>query len=207
MRTNIHRADTLVSRAGRSFEEIALIAYAEQLVYIVSRSFNQEEVDRFSGVLREYKIGSWCQKQEDIHRGFSYCQGDRSVRVPRINISYGMKSSDKEMMFNARLSPIHNKSSLDNGSQEMDLLYILIVQGQTGETTCKLVIEMSLENACSTMMSEALNGYSTVFTGAMLKANLGNLQDGTYTIRAVHDAKGLSTLNGNTEARVIGIWC
>lgn len=143
-RTNIHRAGADVSRAGCSFEEIALIAYADQPVYTVSRGFNQEEVDRFSGVLREYKIGSWCQKQEDSRRGFSYCQGDRSVTVPRINSSYGMKSLNKEMVFNAGLSPIHNKSSLDNGPQEMDLLYILIIQGQTGDTTCKLVIEMSL---------------------------------------------------------------
>jgi hypothetical protein len=206
-RTNIHRAESLASRAGSSFEEIALIPHADKLVYIVTDGLDQEHLDRFSGVLRGCKAGSWIQEREGSHPSFNYSQGDRSLAVPRINISNGMQRLGKERSLNPGISQVHTQSSLDNGPRETELLYILIVQGQTGDTMCKLVIETSLERACSAIMYEALNGYSTVFTATMLRANLENMRDETYTLRAVRERKALRTVDSNTKSRSIGFWC
>jgi hypothetical protein len=96
---------------------------------------------------------------------------------------------------------------LDNGPQEAELLYILIFQGQTGDATCKLVVKTTLEQACSAIMYETLNGYSTVFTAAILSANLENIRDETYALRAVHDFKTLRTVDNNAESRIVGFWC
>ncbi|KAJ4329658.1 hypothetical protein N0V87_010677 [Didymella glomerata] len=206
-RTNIHHAESLASRAGSSFEEIALIPHADKLIYIITDRLDQEQLDRFSGVIRECKTGSWIQKTEGSHQGFSYIQGDRSMAIPKINISSGMQRLGKERSLYTGIPQVHDRSSVDDGLQETELLYVLIVQGQTGDTTCKLVIETSLGKACSAMMYEALNGYSTVFTAAILRGSLEKLRDETYTLKAVRDSKMLRTINSNTRSPSIGFWC
>lgn len=206
-RTNIHRAEALASRAGSLFEEIALIPHADKLVYLVSGELSQEQLNQISEILRKRKIGSWIQRQNDSDRGYSYCQGDRGVDVPRINISNGMQRLAKSRPLYHAVSHEQDESSLDNELQATDLLYVIVVQGQTGHTKCKLVVESTLGNACSAMLYEALNGYSTVFTAAILKANLENIQDDTFILKAVHDSKTLRDLNNDPKDRVVGFWC
>ena len=57
------------------------------------------------------------------------------------------------------------------------------------------------------MLYKALNGYSTVFTAAILKANLENIQDNTYVLRAVYDSETLRDTNNDLNNRVVRFWC
>jgi hypothetical protein len=57
------------------------------------------------------------------------------------------------------------------------------------------------------MLYEALNGYSTVFTAAILKANLENIRDDIYVLKAVHNSETLRDLNNDLKDRVVGFWC
>lgn len=136
----------------------------------------------------------------NIHRAESLPTraGSSCEEIPRINISNGMQRLGKERSLDPGIPQVHDRPSLNDGLQETELLYVLIVQGQTGDTTCKLVIETSLEKACSAMMYEALNGYSTVFTAAILRGSLENLRDETYTLKAARDCKMLRTIDSNT---------
>ena len=126
-RTNIHRAEALASRAGSSFEEIALIAHADKLVYLVNGKLSQEQLNQISEILQKCKIGSWIQRQNDSERGYSYCQGDRGVDVPRINISNGMQRLVKSRSLYPAVSHRQDESSFDNRLQATDLLYVIVI--------------------------------------------------------------------------------
>jgi hypothetical protein len=206
-RTNIHPAGALVKNAGVSFEEIAWIDYARQLVYIINNPLGQEDLDRYTDVLREYKVGSWIQKSEDNREHFAYCQGDRSLTVPKINVSNGMQKPGGERRPYGGFRIAQDNLSEDYGPEETELAYILIIQGQTGNSRCKLVVETSHDRASSAMMYEALNGYSTVFSAAILKANLAKLRNQAYALKLVQDSKTLKTIDCDLDSQCIGFWC
>lgn len=205
-RANIHRAEALAGRAGSSFEEIALIPHANKLVYIVSSELSLVQLDQISEILRKCKAGSWIQQQNDSDRGYSYCQSDLGVDVPRINISNGMHRLVNNRSLYPAVSHEQDESLLNKGFPATDLQYVIVVQGQTGNIKCKLVVGSTLGAACSAMLYDALNGYSTVFTAAILKANLENIRDDTYVLKAVHDLKTLRDLNNDPKNRVVGFW-
>jgi hypothetical protein len=207
VRSNIHRTHDLVKKAGRSFEEIAFIDYARQLVYIITKALVQEDLDRYTDVLRECKVGSWIQKSQDNRESFVSCPGDRSLTVPKIIVSNGMQNPGSEIHLYAGSRVAQDNLSEDYGPEETKLAYILVIQGQTGDSKCKLVVETSLDGATSAMMYEALNGYSTVFSAAMLKSDLAKLRNQAYALKAVQDRKSLRTVDGSQDCQCIGFWC
>lgn len=44
--------------------------------------------------------------------------------------------------------------------------YVLVIQGRSGASKAKVLVEGSVEGAAATMMFEAINGFSTVFCAA-----------------------------------------
>ncbi|KAJ9634080.1 hypothetical protein H2201_009056 [Coniosporium apollinis] len=206
-RTNIHRAQSLLNRAGTSFEEVAFIPDAERLVYIISGALTQDHLDRYADVLRNNRAGSWIQKDEGPPWKFAYSQGDQRLSIPKINVSNGMQVPGKEGPRYVGFRKAPDEYPEEHGPEEIELAYILVIQGQTGDTRCKLVVETSLERASSAIMHEALNGYSTVFTAAMLKANLAKLQDEAYALNVVEDRKTLKVIDSDPTSKCIGFWC
>ena len=53
--------------------------------------------------------------------------------------------------------------------------YVVVIQGRTGARKAKVFIHTDLDQAAATMLHEALNGYSTVFSAAYFPRQQGTL--------------------------------
>lgn len=61
-----------------------------------------------------------------------------------------------------RVSPGLSKSTVSDER----IRYVVLIQGKSGMSKIKVMIANTLEQAATTMLHEALNGYSTVFSAA-----------------------------------------
>lgn len=202
-RTNIHFALALFNRSGSSFEETAYIPYADKLVYINTKALTQADLDRFADLLRSNISGSWVRKGSTA--AFSYSEPDLALTVPKVTVSFGMQVPGRERRLYSGFRQDEEESLEEVGPEEKEkeLVYILITQGSSGDVLSKVVIEPTLERAAAHAMHEALNGYSTVFTAAMLKANVGKLKDASYSFKAVQGSRALKTVDKD----YVGFWC
>jgi hypothetical protein len=206
-RTNIHGARALFNRSGEAFNDIAWIAHADKLVFIISTPLTQVDIDRHADLLRANILGSWVRKCKGSSVEFDYSEPDLELRVPKVIVSSGMQAPWRET---ARYPPIpkfDEQPHEDVGPKEEELVYILITQGRSGDVLGKIVIEPNLERAAASVMHEALNGYSTVLMAAMLKANVGKLKDDSYLFKAVDDRRALNAVDQDPKTKSIGFWC
>jgi len=70
-----------------------------------------------------------------------------------------------------------------------ELAYLLVAQG--GGSLTGSIVRTTLFSVGTSMMEEALNGYSIVFSGAMLKADLAKIGDRKYTFVKVDSLDAL----------------
>lgn len=145
-RTNIHSPGQLLGRASYNalFSDQALISPHEKTILLVSGPADPMDIEKFAWCLRTSEFGSWIERDaasDTIMR----CPPDDGMRVPLVRVTPGLDS---------RISNVK------------DVRFVLVVQGATGPRRVKVIVEASIERASVTMMAEALNGYSTVFTAA-----------------------------------------
>ncbi|KAH7083043.1 hypothetical protein BKA63DRAFT_502132 [Paraphoma chrysanthemicola] len=197
-RTNIHSSSQLLRYAGSDFDQIAHIPYADKLVYIHSTTLNQADLEIYVTLLRSGILGSWVGT--DAAGRVVYCQPDVPHSIPKVVISAGLQHQRQE-------SGIGNISTDDLGPAQEELAYVLISQGKSGNVRGKVAIEPSWERAATLAMYEVLNGYSVVFTAAMLKRDVDRLHDETYKLRAVGERSALRTISADDTERIIGLWC
>jgi hypothetical protein len=203
-RTNIHSAASLFNRSGTSFEDIAYIAHADKLAYIISTSLTQVDLNRYADLLRTNILGSWVRKCEGSSAAFAYSEPDLALLVPKVIVSSAMQVPGRERY---RIRKVEEEPPEEVGPEQKELVYILITQGRSGDVLSKIVIEPTLDRVAAHAMHEALNGYSTVFTAAMLKANVGKLKDNSYSFKAVEDRRDLKITDKDPTTKCIGFWC
>jgi len=210
-RTNIHRASSLFNRSEYFHECIAYIEHAQKLVYIIKTALTQTDVDRHAVLFRANMFGSWIRK--DTSAPIAYSNPDLAVQVPKIVLSSSMWD------LRSRYSYVEIQMAEDNAQEEAktetreeatlkedDLVYILIIQGRSGDMLSKIVIEPTFDRAAAHALHEALNGYSTVFTAVILRVNVGKLNDDSYSFRAVQDLQALAMIEQDLTQRCIGFW-
>jgi hypothetical protein len=203
-RTNIHNATSLLSRVGREFEEIAYLAYAEKLVYIISTGLNQSDLDFYTDHIRTNLTCCWFEKDQGCLTKFRASRADDRLPVPKIVVSRGLREPGSELP--RRVSRNDNEPQ-DTMLRTPELSYVLLSQGSSGAMRAKITIEQTLERAAAHVMHEALNGYSVVFSAAILRVNLPRLSDDSYSLRVVQNSEELALLGSVVEDRVIGFWC
>ena len=92
-------------------------------------------------------------------------------------------------------------------------MYILVVQGRSAGLRAKLVVCETLHGAGAEMLYEAGNGYSVVFSGVMLRGQVGMLREtgeGEWEVKKVEDVGVLGEMeSGGMEVwgKVIGVVC
>ena len=91
--------------------------------------------------------------------------------------------------------------------------FLLIIHGGAASERSKLVVARSRTDAATTMLQEAMNGFSTVFTGALLRSDMNLLfRDNTksgFSLRKCHDVASLSTFSEKRleHAKELGVIC
>jgi hypothetical protein len=100
----------------------------------------------------------------------------------------------------------------------VDFVFIAVVQGNGGSAIKKLIIANEYPQIATIIFNEAINGYSVVFTGACLKAELERAKDYGPDSMAViwRKVTNLNVMFGlrvrarprdETERLIIGILC
>jgi hypothetical protein len=204
-RTNIHSAGSLFKRSGTSFEEIAYIVDAQKLVYIVNTPLDQTDLDRYAELLRANILGSWVRK--DSSPEYAYSQPDLQHSIPKVVVSSGMKALRSEIRSYSGVLESEDEESEELDLGQKELVYILITEGRSGAVLSKTVIEPTQERAAAHAMHEALNGFSIVFTAAILKVNVGKLGLNSYSFKAVENRRALERIDEDPTTKYIGFWC
>lgn len=88
----------------------------------------------------------------------------------------------------------------------LPLAYILIDEGRSGALRRKLMIRWS---TADTVMHEALNGTSIVFSAVVLKSNVAKLLDSTgfKRVETVKQLQELDLSQAGKEEAIIGLLC
>lgn len=121
-------------------------------VLISSGTFTQDDVDRYAWCLKSPLLGCWIAQTPEGQ--IAPTSADEELRVPEIRVGPGLASS----------------MAADAGGSTR---FVLVVEGKSGASRVKVVVESSVEAAAAVMMREALNGYSTAFCAAYMRVSWG----------------------------------
>jgi hypothetical protein len=205
---NVRSGHDLLIRAGDGREIPSVIPEFGNLpIIIVSHNFDQDNLDQHVSILRCGHSDVWMHLLNSGPRvpgvtgsttTTTFGHADEPWKVPKIHVSQGLRR--------------HLPRSLprDGGGEKSgapELAYILVFQGRSGAIRSDLVLRSSLDLAGAEMFHMAANGFSVVFSGAMLKKNLEKRADVTYRFERVDTLDELQAVDSDQLKKVIGVLC
>lgn len=153
--TNIRKASFLLERAGSTFDDQATIEPFGQKIYnVYIPSFTQEAVNSHTEHFHHGVEGQWLSNARDPTRQFRVVDASPPLQVPKVCISRALESKTW------------------SAESEEPLHALFIVQGQNASERSKIVVARTLHEAATSILHEAINGYSVVFTGAMFRSEM-----------------------------------
>lgn len=210
-RTNIHNGHDLLDRAGRSIDLPSVIPEFDDMpIVIIGCSFAQDDLDRHINLIRYGHGDAWAQLLSSVPKTLgeppeqikiAYGPADQPLTIPKIHVSKGLNASQRSR----RYPP--EKEEEQNNPKQQDLAYILVVQGSSGAFRSKLVLRTNLQVTGSALFYEAVNGFSVVFTGAVLEKSLEKRGDLKYCFKKVETLDELLSVDADESQKVIGVLC
>ncbi|KAI4280405.1 MAG: hypothetical protein L6R38_004500 [Xanthoria sp. 2 TBL-2021] len=200
--TNIRKASSLLDRAGTSFDDQASIQPFGQPIYTVYvHDFPQETVDQYTKVFNYGIEGQWLSNANDPTEVFRVVDPSAPYNVPKVCISSVMKKPPPSF---------RNPTSDPSPQPKEPLDFLLVIQGKNANERSKIVVEHTLEDAATSMLHEAINGFSVVFTGALLRSDSTKLflqsKQRNYSFKKVPDIAALNDFESHGFDQ-IGIIC
>jgi len=209
-RNNVRSGRDLLSRAGNGMEIPSVVPeFSDLPIVIIGHNFSQDDLDRHANVIRFGHSDGWMQflssnprsLREPLERPkFTDVTTNQRLAIPKIHVSQGLKGF-------RHLGFYPSDGQSRESDEKPDLVYILVVQGCSGAFRSKLVLRTKLETAGAEMFYEAVNGFSVVFTGAILKKNLEKRADQEYYFKKVATLGRLQAMDADESQKVIGVMC
>ena len=202
----IHTASAFLERANTNLEDQAIILPSNVPVYTIYRDFSQLTLDNYSQILHDFQEHTWLKKKSapaqasmssELHRP---AHPPKPFKIPKACISGALAAIPATgCLKGQRIDKVEDKEPLS---------FNLIIQGKDGAAKWKTVSEDSLQSVANTIMFETLNGYSIVFSGALLQSDLRRIKarDKTYRLIKVNSTSGLNVVH-RPESSIIGILC
>ena len=208
--TNIHKAAQLLNHVGSTFDSQVTIMPSGRRAYTVYvAEFSQETVDKYTKLIIRGIEGQWLSWGNDPTRVFRVVEPSLPFDIPKVCISWVLKRHagsiyDEEI-----------DEEIDISQQPREPLdYLLVFQGKNASERSKVVVARSLEDATTSILHEAINGYSVVFMGALLRSDMNELfsdaKSCILSLKKLRDVGVLNLFSGSEEAqtlRQIGIIC
>lgn len=199
--TNIRFASSLLDRAGSSFDDQATIQPFGRAVYTVYvHDFPQETVNQYAKVFNHGVEGHWLSNANDPRKILRVVDPSAPYNIPKVCMSSLMKKPP----------PFRNSTSDPSPQPKEPLDFLLVIQGKNANERSKVVVSHSLEDAATSMFHEAINSFSVVFTGALLRSNSTKLffqeREWIYSFKKVPDIAALNDLE-SSGFNQIGIIC
>ncbi|KAL8913864.1 MAG: hypothetical protein Q9172_007205 [Xanthocarpia lactea] len=204
--TNIHKAAQLLNHVGSTFDSQVTIMPSGRRAYTVYvAEFSQETVDKYTKLINRGIEGQWLSWGNDPTRVFRVVEPSLPFDIPKVCISWVLK----------QLAGSTYDEEIDTSQQTEEPLYcLLVVQGKNARERSKVVVARSLEDATTSILHEAINGYSVVFMGALLRSDMNELfsdaKSCIFSLKKLPDVAALNAFSGSKEAQTfqqIGIIC
>lgn len=174
-------------------EDVVQISTLQKPVYLVYDTFTQTDLNAYAELLQFGIIEHWLYDDLGTSQ-LALCEAGETFPVPKLCISL-----------------VLSKPSLD--VVPVDLVYIGIVEGRNNAERAKLVLKFSLNALGASMFHEALNGFSVVFSGVMLRSEglkllLQRDTKPTWKFLRVESVKELKAMKNDPANRDrIGVCC
>lgn len=160
--TNLRFGRDFLQRAGWAggFEDLALIPNCSKNVLIVAKSFEQEEIEQYKDLIYSLRNNIWLQ-QDARDKLICSAEPGLGLQIPKCVVSPCLTNTNS-----ARDKPSATSTSL---------AYLVVIQGREGSLRSKLLILSSVQDVGAEMFYHAANGWSAVFSGAILQSDLKRL--------------------------------
>jgi len=178
-------------------------------IVVIGLEFAQEDLDRHINLIRYGQNDAWAQLLSSVPKNLggppeqpkiAYGSADLQSKIPKIHISKGLNDFQHSRHYLL-------KTEEQNSLKQPDLAYILVVQGSSGAFRSKLVMRTNLKMTGAEIFYEAVNGFSVVFTSAVLKKNLEKRGDLKYCFKKVESLDELLNVDADESEKVIGVLC
>lgn len=189
--TNIRSGGAILERAGRPGEDSACIPDFQKYVLITGHDFTIGDIQKYWNLLRFGNCDVWNKKGVGFN-DYQPVEADQASQIPMVHVSKAVKP---ELGYGAR-------------SDSDELVYIIVVEGRNRNIRSKLVDRVDLARMGTDIFWECVNGYSIVFSGAVLKADWNARGEWPRDVKFKH-VKSKKALVEPAEAgqRVVKIWC
>ena len=97
----------------------------------------------------------------------------------------------------------------DVAKDNVELVYLMVIQGRSGALKSKLLVRWDLSAEGAEMLYESSNGYSVVFSGAILKSMWMKRREWERGCRfkKAGSLKELQEMEANESEKIIGVLC
>ena len=158
--TNFRFARDLVMRAGTTFDDTGILHPLNAALLVVSAPTADQELEKWSPILGCHKEDQWVSRMPN--GDIQVVELPTASAVPQIRVCPGLENR-------VRVWGGDMQKQEQERTERQKLAYIRIAQGKEASTRSKVVVKYTLEDISTTMLFEALNGYSVVFSGAIFK--------------------------------------
>ena len=190
----------LVNDVVAPSEYITMIQPIAKSVFLVTNNFSQQDLDDFAPILNSGFQDKWVSNVSTPTGKFKVVKPATPLEVPMICVSPGLLQTRPDIL------------SKDAPS----LAYIFLVQGKNASERTKAIAKVTRNAAAAAMLHELVNGYSIVFSGAILTCNVAKIFPPTpmnvkLKFAKVDDVTGLRKIalekDNKRQGNSIGVWC
>lgn len=198
--TNIRFASDLLRMAGSQRALPAVFPEFNKGVLLNGHFFEQEELDAYAAWLRHPLKDIWLRR-DDQATALIPGPADQPIDKPSVVTSSGVQENH---------TPAYRRSD-----EPMDTTlkparaFVLVVRGRSAALCGKVRVLYTLNAAAAAMFEEAVNGYSTVFSAAVLRTDVGRMgEEGGAEFRKVDTVAQLyEAASGEGNGKVIAVLC
>ena len=190
----------LVNDVVAPSEYITMIQPVAKSVFLVTNDFSQQDLDDFAPLFNSGIQDKWVSNVYNLNGRFKVIEPATSGDIPMICVSPGLLQNRPDIL--SRDAPA--------------LAYIFLVQGTNASERTKAVAKVTRDAAAAAMFHELINGYSIVFSGAILTCNVAKIFPPTpmnvkLKFFKVKDIAGLHNValekDNKGQGISIGVWC
>ena len=169
-------------------------------VFLVTNEFSQQDLDDFAPLFNSGIQDKWVSNVYTANAKFKVIEPATPSDIPMICVSPGLLQTRPDIL-----------------SQDAPALaYIFLVQGKNASERTKAVAKVTRDAAAAAMFHELINGYSIVFSGAILTCNVTKIfppmpMNIKWKFSKVRDIAGLQNValerDNKGQGINIGVWC
>ena len=149
----------LVNDVVAPSEYITMIQPIAKSVFLATNEFSQRDLDDFAPLFNSGIQDKWISNVHNVNSKSKVVEPAIPTDIPMIGVSPGLLQTRPDIL------------SKDAPS----LAYIFLVQGKNAAERSKAVAKVTRDAAAAAMFHELINGYSIVFSGAILTCNVAKI--------------------------------